>query len=97
MGLLGFFPNKMSFMLCSLRDVEKETRTFPFTAQLHPTSLHQVLSLVGLSGVQVLKGHGYWASLFRVALHGGAATRILQLFGCFCVALPGKERCQMMT
>lgn len=97
------FSDKISLILCSLRDVKKETRTFPFTVQLHPTSLHQVLSLVGLSGLQGLKGHhssfavsGYWASLFRVALHGGAVTRIFQLFSCFCVALSGKERCQLI-
>lgn len=92
------FSHKISFTLCSLRDVKKETRTFPFTVQLHPTSLHQVLSLVGLSGIQGLKGHrssfavsGYQASLFRVALHGGAATRIFQLLSCCCVALPGRR------
>lgn len=97
------FSDKISFILCSLRDVKKGTRTFPFTVQLHPTSLHQVLSFMGLSGLQDLKGHhssfpvsGYWASFFRVALRGGAATRIFQIFSHFCIALAGKETCQLM-
>lgn len=70
----------------------------------HSASLHQVVSLVGLTGFQDLRGlilqclssEELLGSLQRVSLIEGA-VRISQLFSGLCVVLAGEGRCMLMN